>query len=169
MATPSQYPVRPISRVNLTLLLLAISLIPPIFVISMVATHVPPPEPLLDAAVRQEVTVFTPRKSPNKPRILPCLIVENPTQVEWRNVAVSLNKEFFYYHPGTLTAGQSFTTPLEFFVTKGGNVAFQPGSESVRRATIFAQIPSGARAVSEYVFDQDGIAKREVKRSRKSE
>ncbi len=144
---------RPIGRLMLTIMLIAIPLIPVIFVVSMVATHKPPPEPQLDVKVTQDVTLHVPRKSPDSPRILPCVVIENPTQENWRNVSVSLNKEFFFYHPNALESGQSFTVPLEFFVTKGGNVAFQPGSENVHQVTVFAQIPSGARAVSEVFFD----------------
>ena len=152
----SQLPKNPISRRQLTALLLSISLIPPLFVVSMVATHTAPPEPELNAVVTQDVTVHAPRKSPNNPRILPCLIVKNPTENSWRNVSVYLNKEFVFYHSGILEPEESFAVPLEFFVTKGGNVAFQPGSESVHQVTVFAQIPSGARAVSERFFDRNG-------------
>jgi len=149
-------PVRPISRRQLTSLLIAIPLLFLSAVAWMWTSLKASPEPILVAIVRQEVTVHVPRKSPDSPRILPCLIVENPTLENWRNVAISVNKEFFFYPPGTLESMQSVTVPLEFFVTKGGNVAFQPGSESVHRVTIFAQIPNGARAVSENYFDKDG-------------
>lgn len=149
-------PVRPISRVQLIGLLTII----PLFFLGCVSwmwlASKPSPEPILIAKVRQEVTVHTPRRSPDSPRILPCLIIENPTTDSWRNVAISINKEFFFYPPGTLSPEQNITVPLEFFVTKGGNVAFQPGSESVHRVTIFAQIPTGARAVSENYFDKKG-------------
>ncbi|MDZ4851981.1 MAG: hypothetical protein SGI77_22060 [Pirellulaceae bacterium] len=158
MDPSQQYPVRAISRLKLTILLLAISIIPPAFVVTMVVSHKPPPEPRLVVKVTQDLIVHAPRNSPTSPRILPCIIVENPTAETWRNIAVSLNKEFFYYHSSTLESSQSFTVPLEFFVTKGGNVAFQPGSETVRQVTVFAQIPSGARGVRELFFDRDGQA-----------
>jgi len=153
-----EHPVRPIGRRKLILLLLAISLIPPIFVVSMVATYDPPPEPHLDVKVTQNLTVHAPRKTPDSPRILPCITVENPTKDNWRNVSVYLNKDFIFSRGPTeiLAAGQSLNVPLEFFVTKGGNVAFQPGSESVHQVTVFAQIPNGARAVCEIFFDRQG-------------
>ncbi len=133
-------------------MLLIISIAPPVFVVSMVATHRPPKEPELNVRIEQSIKLHQPRNRENSPRLLPCLVVSNPTEEAWRNVAVSLNKQFFYYHPGELQAGGEFSIPLEFFVTKGGNVAFQPGSENVQQVTVFAQIPSGARAVAEKFF-----------------
>jgi hypothetical protein len=158
MEYSSQLAGRPIRRRNLIMIILAISLIPPIFVVSMVATYTPPPEPRLEAKVTQNVTVHAPRKNPDSPRILPCITVENPTTENWRSVSIYLNEDFFFTRgpTDTLKAGESLNVPLEFFVTKGGNVAFQPGSESVRQVTVFAQIPSGARAVCESYFDDDG-------------
>lgn len=151
-------PHRTLSKPQLVAMLLIISLVPPIFVVSMVATHRPPKEPELSVRVEQSVKLHQPRNQANSPRLLPCLIVANPTEEAWRNVAVSLNKQFFYYHPGELKAGDEFSIPLEFFVTKGGNVAFQPGSETVQLVTVFAQIPSGARAVAEKTFAPEEVA-----------
>lgn len=145
-----------ISRFQLTALLVLISTIPPAFVVSMVAFNRPPPEPRLDVQVEFDVTVIHPRKSPDSPRILPCVKVRNPTEGTWRNIAVSLNKDFFFYYPEPLGPGEEIVAPLEFFVTKGGNVLFQPGSSSVRRVTVFAQIPDKSRAVAELYFDEDG-------------
>ncbi len=158
MDASSLPPSRPISRQKLLLLLLVISLVPPIFVVSMVATYDPPPEPLLEVKVSLNLTVHAPRKTPDSPRILPCITVENSTTEVWRNVSVYVNKDFIFSRGPTnsLEPGQSFNVPLEFFVTKGGNVAFQPGSEDVHQVTVFAQIPSGARAVREIFFDREG-------------
>jgi hypothetical protein len=137
-------------------MLLVISLVPPIFVVSMVATHRPPKEPLLRVEVGQSVKLHQPRGDRENPRLLPSLVLKNPTNEDWRNVAISLNKQFFYYHPGSFYASEEVSIPLEFFVTKGGNVAFQPGSETVHQVTVYAQIPTGARAVSENYFDSRG-------------
>ncbi len=145
-------PHRTLSKTQLIAMLLIISIAPPVFVVSMVATHRPPKEPELNVRIEQSIKLHQPRNRENSPRLLPCLVVSNPTEEAWRNVAVSLNKQFFYYHPGELQAGGEFSIPLEFFVTKGGNVAFQPGSENVQQVTVFAQIPSGARAVAEKFF-----------------
>ncbi len=149
MDTTSSGPPRPISRLRLTLLLVIISLVPPIFVVSMVATHKPPPDPVLEVVVREEVQLHSPRISPDRPRLLPSLVVENPTDEPWRHVTIYVNKDFVFVRQEPLEPHSTFSVPLEFFVTKGGNVAFQPGSERVEQVLIFAQIPSGARAVRE--------------------
>jgi hypothetical protein len=122
----------------------------------MVATHRPPKEPTLSVEVGHSVKLHHPRNDRENPRLLHSLTVKNPTADDWRNVAISLNKQFFYYHPGTFHASEEVFIPLEFFVTKGGNVAFQPGSEIVNQVTVYAQIPNGARAISENYFDPDG-------------
>ncbi len=119
----------------------------------MVATHKPPPEPKLTCQVKLDVMVKAPRLEPDNPRILPCVIVENPTDEAWRNVSVSLNREFFFHQPGVIESHGKITVPLEFFVTKSGNVAFQPGSEKVHQVTVYAQVPNGGRAISENYFE----------------
>lgn len=122
----------------------------------MVATHKPPPEPVLECDVKLDVMVKAPRRDPNNPRILPCVQVFNTTADRWQNISVSLNKDFFFHRPDPIEPRESFSVPLEFFVTKSGNVAFQPGSEKVTRVTVYAQIPTGARAVAEKYFDLTG-------------
>lgn len=122
----------------------------------MVATHRPPKEPTLSVVVEHSIKLHQPRNDRENPRLLPSLTVKNPTADDWRNVAISLNKQFFFYHPGTFHASEEVFIPLEFFVTKGGNVAFQPGSEIVNQVTVYAQIPNGARAISENYFDSNG-------------
>jgi hypothetical protein len=131
-------------------------MVPPIFVVGMVASHQPPKEAELETRIELTVKLHRPRKEEENPHLLPCLDVENPTSEKWRNIAVSLNKQFYYYHPKELKQGEVLSVPLEFFVTKGGNVAFQPGSETVTQVTVYAQIPSGARAVSETYLSEKG-------------
>jgi hypothetical protein len=148
--------VRKLTRRQLTVLLILVSSIPPLFVISMVRLFPAPREMELTAEVRFEASVHRPRRDPDNPRILPSVTIINPTQERWQKIAVSINKDFFYYHPDGLDPAGTFTIPLEFFVTKSGNVAFQPGSEWVHRVTIYAQVPSGARAISENYFTREG-------------
>lgn len=153
---PKLSPVRSLSKLQLTCLLVCFSIIPPAFVVSMVLFFPASPELKLDANVRFDVTVIRPRKDPDSPRILPSVVIKNPTDEVWNRIAVSINKDFFFYRPDSLEPQQEFSVPLEFFVTKGGNVAFQPGSEWVHRVTVYAQVPSAARAISENYFNQSG-------------
>jgi hypothetical protein len=153
---PKLSPVASLSKFQLTCLLLCFSIIPPAFVVSMVLFFPASPELKLEAAVRFDVSVIRPRKDPENPRILPSVVIKNPTEEVWNRIAVSINKDFFFYRPDSLKPKEEFSVPLEFFVTKSGNVAFQPGSEWVQRVTVYAQVPSAARAVSENYFNQKG-------------
>jgi len=153
---PALSPVWSLSKFQLTCLLICFSIIPPAFVVSMVLFFPASPELKLVANVRFDMAVIRPRKDPDNPRILPSVVINNPTEEVWNRIAVSINKDFFFYLPDPLAPQQEFSVPLEFFVTKSGNVAFQPGSEWVHRVTVYAQVPSAARAVSENYFDQQG-------------
>ena len=163
---PALSPVRSLSKFQLTCLLLCFSIIPPAFVVSMVLFFPASPELKLVANVRLDMAVIRPREDPDKPRILPSVVIKNPTEEVWNRIAVSINKDFFFYRPDSLEPQQEFSVPLEFFVTKSGNVAFQPGSEWVHRVTVYAQVPSAARAVSENYFDQQGKPTEPPKKTR---
>ncbi len=148
---------KPIPRRLLIVLLLCVSLIPPIGVVTFVALHRPPPEAQLEAEV--ELGIMPYQRADDEAasiRLLQCVTIRNPNQYPYNNISVSLNKQFYYHHPKPLLPQQSMQIPLEFFITKGGNIAFQTGSKKVDRVTIFAQIPSGERAVAERYFANDG-------------
>jgi len=162
----STQPVWSLSRFQLTLLLICFSIVPPAFVVSLVVLFPAAPELKLVAKIRFDVSVIRPRKDPENPRILPSVVIQNPTDEIWNRIAVSVNKDFFFYRPEALQGGDEFSIPLEFFVTKSGNVAFQPGSEWVHRVTVYAQVPSAARAVSENYFDQQGNPTEPPKKAR---
>ena len=163
---PALSPVRSLSKFQLTCLLICFSIIPPAFVLSMVLFFPASPELKLVANVRFDMAVIRPRKDPDKPRILPSVVIKNPTEEVWNRIAVSVNKDFFFHRSDSLEPQQEFSVPLEFFVTKSGNVAFQPGSEWVHRVTVYAQVPSAARAVSENYFDQQGKPTEPPKKTR---
>ncbi len=151
------YRHKPIPRKWLIALLLTVTLLPPTFVVTFFLLHRPAPEPIL--GVNVELTVMRYSSTENETadvRLLSAVKVTNTGEGDYRNVAVSLNKQFFYYHPKALAEGESLEVPLEFFVTKGGNVKFQTGNKKVERVTIFAQIESNARAVAERYFDLNG-------------
>jgi hypothetical protein len=150
---------RTLSRTQLLGILLVISLVPPIFVVSMVATHEPPAEPLLEVQVQLTVELHAAKDQTKEPQLLPTLRLHNPTSDRWRNLSIGVNRQFYYYHPDFLAAGESIAIPLETFCTKGGSIMFQPGSETVKQVTVFAQLPSGARAVAEKNFGDDGREK----------
>ncbi|MCA9134477.1 MAG: hypothetical protein KDA45_15010, partial [Planctomycetales bacterium] len=71
----------------------------------------------------------------------------------WEYVNMSINEQFHFYHPDTLAAGEEIFVPLKFFHTKG-NSFFPPESQQVKLLTIYAQIPSGRRAILEVKPEQ---------------
>jgi hypothetical protein len=108
------------------------------------------PEPTLNALAKLSVEPWTPDVGESGDfRLMPSITVTNPTADSWGNVSIAINDMFYYYHGEVLSPGESVTTPCEFFVAGVGNVPFRPGSQQVELISVFAQIPSGERAVFE--------------------
>lgn len=108
------------------------------------------PEEHLPARVRLDTMWVTPRGNTQDPRMVPCISVMNPTQDAWKNLSVGINEQFYSGEPAGVPAGQSVSIPLEHFVSRNGSVRFPVGNRDIKLITVFAQIPSGARAVSEF-------------------
>ena len=143
-----------ISRTQLTAILLSVPAIG-LLIVALLASRVPPrPEPRLNASAKLEVAVWTAAdRDSSQQRLLPSVVVQNLSQEPWKNVAISLNKQFFHYHFQVLQPSESLTVPLEQFFTKGGNVHFRPASQTVELIEIFGQIPSGERGVFSQSID----------------
>jgi hypothetical protein len=86
-------------------------------------------------------------------RLLPSLIINNPTQDEWKNVNFAINDQFYYYHAEGLRPKEELVIPLKFFHTKGSQF-YPPESQPLKSVTAYAQIPSGARAIKELSGDK---------------
>lgn len=112
------------------------------------------PEAKLEVEIDVRAEAWTPPKSDGTDtRLYPCVVLKNPTTEPWKNVTIALNKQFYFYAHLPLDAGGVLVTPLEHFVTKGGNITFRPGSQQVHQLTVFAQLPNGERAVYEAPFE----------------
>ncbi len=147
-ATPAQAPPPgALSRKQLTLGLVLITLIPFGLVVLLYMTM-----PAFDDPVLQVQASVGPRAWPTDTdpdaRIVPSLIIKNPTDEPWNNLNLSINEQFYYQHPDPLRPGEEIFIPLKFFHTKG-NQYFPPESQQLSLLTIYAQIPSGARAIAE--------------------
>jgi hypothetical protein len=140
-----------LNRWQLAGLMLVLVLVPFAFVVGMAVFLKAQPEPKLDARIELKIDAWSPPgdTSQSKARLIELMVVQNPTQDEWRNVAVAINEQFYFYHPDPLPAGQSITIPLATFITKSGSVAFRPATQTIKLVTVFAQIPNGERAVCE--------------------
>ncbi len=93
--------------------------------------------------------------------MVPCVTVKNPTQESWRNLSVGLNEQFYCSDPKELRAGEILSLPLEIFVARNGSVRFPVGNREINLVTVFAQISSGARAVSEHEMQGRTTVRRE--------
>ena len=148
---------RVVPRSVLIAMLLTICIVPPSLVIWFVLTHEPPAEPKLDVNVSLGVMQYDLKRGEEiSSRLMQCVRIENPTNQAYRNVSISLNKQFFSNLPQPIPGKQQIALPLEFFITKNGAIGFQTGSKLVERVTVYAQISTGARAVAERYFDADG-------------
>ena len=108
------------------------------------------PEPTLPALVKLD-SIWIGESSPDR-RLVPCISVKNPTASDWKNLLVGLNEQFYCEMPKGVAAGQVFSVPLEAFVARNGSVRFPVGNRDIKLVTVFAQVESGARAVSEHTM-----------------
>lgn len=138
---------RALTRTQLTAALILITLLPFCLVVVLYVTL-----PAFEDPVLQVEANVGPRAWPNEfspdARVVPSLVLRNPTDQDWENVNLSINEQFHFLHPETLRAGEEIFIPLKFFHTKG-NQFFPPESQELKLLTVYAQIPTGARAIVE--------------------
>ncbi|MEM7473511.1 MAG: hypothetical protein AAF483_00825 [Planctomycetota bacterium] len=137
-----------LTRTQLTAALVLVTLLPFLLVVFMYSNlpYESDPELLVDIEVG-------PRAWPNDQaedaRLLPCVTIKNATEEDWNYVNLSINHQFhFKLHPTELLSGEEAFVPLKWFHTKG-NAYFPPESQELKELTIYAQVPSGARAIKE--------------------
>ena len=110
------------------------------------------PEPSLPALVKLESMWFPPGEESVGRRLVPCVSVKNPTATAWRNLSIGLNEQFYCQDANGVPAAGSVSIPLEAFVARNGSVRFPVGNREIKLVTVFAQIKTGARAVSEHTM-----------------
>lgn len=146
-----------LSRRALTALIALSILIPVGYALGLALWMRKIPEPPLDAMVRIDSMWIEPRGQGQAQRLVPAISVKNVTPQAWRNLSIGLNKQFYAQEPKGIPAGESITLPLEAFVARNGSVRFSPDQLDLRHVTVFAQIPSGARGVSEFDIPASAI------------
>ncbi len=144
-----------LSRKQLTWALILVTLLPFGLVVLMYSTmpSVEDPELLVDVRVGPRAW---PDEQAENARIVPCVILRNPTQEDWNYLNLSINHQFHFTHPDMVKPDDEVVVPLKFFHTKG-NSFFPPESQELKELTIYAQIPSGARAIAEIEGSQLGF------------
>ncbi len=138
-------PGKTLSRTQLTLILVLVTLIPfglVVFLYTQMPDH-------RDPVLRANVTIGPrawPSDQADDARIVMCVILQNPTDEEWRQLNMSINDQFHFFDPEPVRPGGEVFVPLKFFHTKG-NANYPPERQKLESLTIYAQVPSGARAI----------------------
>lgn len=145
-----------LSRRQLTLALILVTLLPCGLAVLMWYSTPTSAEPTLDAEVKVGPAAW-PDDGSAAARTVPCVELHNPTGDNWENISLSINEQFYFYSAEPLPGGQQLRVPLVHFHTKGNQI-FTPDKHEIRHITVFAQIPSGARAILE--VDANGQPKR---------
>ena len=156
--SPVEHSLPPtLSRKQLTSALVIITLLPFLLVVVLYFAMPSLEDPVLQAEVSVGPAAW-PSQDADDARLLPCVILKNPTEGTWNYINMSINDQFHFAHPDPLPPGEQIEIPLTFFHTKG-NAYFPPESQRLKELTLYAQIPSGARAIlvleqEELNFDQ---------------
>ncbi len=148
-----------ISRTTLTLIILGAILIPVGSALALFFSVAPIPEPRLDARVRLDAMWIEDSSGKSVQRLVPAITVWNPTSENWKQLSIGLNKagrhnQFYASEPAGVPAGATVSIPLAAFVARNGSVKFPVGNRSVKEVTVFAQIPTRARAVAEFILPE---------------
>ncbi len=147
---------RTLSRTQLTVALILVTLTPFLLVVGLWFSLPNTPEPVLPAEVRIGPEAWPNNDSPDA-RLVQCMILKNPTADEWQNINLAINDQFYFFQPEPLRGGQQIHIPLKFFHTKG-NQFFPPEKQKIKLITIYAQIPDGSRAILEVDMQNPVIA-----------
>lgn len=156
MNQPAEAPkTKTLSRGQLTAALVLVTLIPFALVVVMYRSMPDFRDPVLEADVAIGPHAW-PNDTAENARVVPCVLLSNPTQESWNYLNMSINHQFHFTHPDPVPPGGEVVVPLKFFHTKG-NAYFPPESQDLDELTIYAQVPSGARAIVEIKGDELGF------------
>ena len=139
-------PVMQLSPRWLTFSLIAVTLVPIVLALTVWWVVPATPETQLDAEIHLEPVSWPPNAS--DARLMPGLRIHNPTTERWTNVSMGINDQFYFYSPDPVEAGGDARIPLAFFRTSG-NQAYRPTTVRMRKLTVYAQLPTGRRAILE--------------------
>jgi len=137
----------------LTISLIAITLIPVTLAATVWYAVPSSPEPELPVEVFFE-PVSWPPNGKDEVRLMPGIRLHNPTHDQWRNVSLAINRQYYFYCPEPIEPGSDFSVPLAFFKTSG-NQNYRPTTQHIKKLTIYAQQPSGRRAIGEFIEPQE--------------
>lgn len=146
-----------LTRTQLTSALVVVTLLPFLLVVFLYTTMPSFSDPELQVEVSVGPRAWPSAESPDA-RIVPSVILRNPTGDDWNYLNMSINHQFHFTHPGLVAPQEEVVVPLKFFHTKG-NAYFPPASQDLEALTIYAQVPSGARAIAEFTGSELGFSR----------
>ncbi|MBX3423183.1 MAG: hypothetical protein KF752_16625 [Pirellulaceae bacterium] len=141
-----------LSAKQLTAGLILLTVVPFLFVVVLYFSLPVGLGPVLDARLEIGPRTWISNDG-SQSRLLPSVILTNATEEPWENINLVINDQFHYYHGQTLRPSHEVVIPLKFFHTRG-NQFYPPESQPLNKLTVYAQIPSGARAIKEFEGDQ---------------
>lgn len=144
-----------LTKTQLTMALILVTLLPFGLVVLMYTSMPTFSDPELQVKVEVGPRAWPDSAAPEA-RLVPCVVIRNPTGDSWNYLNMSINHQFHFTHPDPVLADGEVIVPLKFFHTKG-NSYYPPESQPLKTLTIFAQIPSGARAIAEFSGQELGF------------
>lgn len=138
-----------LSRRWLTISLIAVTLIPVTLAATVWLAIPESPEPELAVDVVLEPVPWP--QDGDEVRLMPGVHLHNNTEQSWNNVSMAINKQFYFYCPEPIAAGSDFRVPLAFFRTSG-NQPYRPTIVPLKMLTVYAQLPSGKRAIRDVKY-----------------
>lgn len=91
-------------------------------------------------------------------KLVPCIVIKNDSSGELGKLSVGLNEQFYSTGNRVLQPGEQISIPLETFIARNGSVRFPVGLRVIEQVTVFGQLPSGARGISEYSLSEKDSA-----------
>ncbi|TWU66308.1 MULTISPECIES: hypothetical protein [Crateriforma] len=82
------------------------------------------------------------------------VVIENQSDHDIPNLTVDLNGQYFLYQDAPLSQDDTLVVPQNIFATKS-NQRFVPGRYPITDVTVTGRLPSGARGVTETLFDPE--------------
>ena len=150
-STPlNQPPGLQLSRRWLTISLIAVTLIPLTLAATVWLAIPESPEPELAVEVVLEPVPWPPEGTDI--RLMPGVRIHNSTKEAWTNVSMAINKQFYFYCPESVPGESDFRVPLAFFRTSG-NQPYRPTIVPMKMLTVYAQLPSGQRAIRDVKYE----------------
>jgi hypothetical protein len=93
-----------------------------------------------------------------RPVVADVVVVRNPTEHPIPHLSLDINGQYLLFRDTPLAVGEEFVVPQQVFTDKRSSQRFDPSQDEVEDVVATGQLPSGARGVSKFEFE-DGRPK----------